>query len=206
MITRIIRDQDEILELIIEKEQIVAMFQGVGEWGPRALGNRSILFDPRHKEAKQIVNSVKKRENYRPFAGSVMLEHAHDWFEMLQLKESPWMSFAIQAKEIAYEKVPTLVHADGTCRIQTVTEEQNKNYYNLIKGFYEITGVPMIFNTSFNLGGEALVETIEDAIDTCNRSEINYLYVPEDQDIYIPEHLIKFKVLEEVNVNDNAES
>jgi carbamoyltransferase len=206
MITRIIRDQDEILELIIEKEQIVAMFQGVGEWGPRALGNRSILFDPRHKEAKQIVNSVKKRENYRPFAGSVMLEHAHDWFEMLQLKESPWMSFAIQAKEIAYEKVPTLVHADGTCRIQTVTEEQNKNYYNLIKGFYELTGVPMIFNTSFNLGGEALVETIEDAIDTCNRSEINYLYVPEDQDIYIPEHLIKFKVLEEVNVNDNAES
>tara|TARA_R110001592_G_scaffold58424_1_gene176979 strand:+ start:202 stop:822 length:621 start_codon:yes stop_codon:yes gene_type:complete len=205
MITRIIRDQDEILELIIEKEQIVAMFQGVGEWGPRALGNRSILFDPRHKEAKQIVNSVKKREHYRPFAGSVMLEHAHEYFEMLQLKESPWMSFAIQAKEIAYEKVPTLVHADGTCRIQTVTEEQNKNYYNLIKGFYELTGVPMIFNTSFNLGGEALVETIEDAIDTCNRSEINYLYVPEDQDIYIPEHLIKFKVLEEVNVNDNAE-
>ena len=134
-----------------------------------------------------------------------MLEHAHDWFEMLQLKESPWMSFAIKAKDIAYEKVPTLVHADGTCRIQTVTEEQNKNYYNLIKGFYERTGVPIIFNTSFNLGGEALVETIEDAIDTCNRSEINYLYVPEDQPIYIPEHLIKYKKLEEVSVNHNAE-
>ena len=206
MITKIIRDQEKILDLIINDSQIVAIFQGAGEWGPRALGNRSILFDPTNLEAKQIVNSVKKRENYRPFAGSVMLEHAHDWFHMLQLKDSPWMSFAIKAKDIAYEKIPTLVHADGTCRIQTVTEEQNKNYYNLIKGFYERTGVPIIFNTSFNLGGEALVETIEDAIDTCNRSEINYLYLPEDQPIYIPEHLLKYKILEEVNVNYNEES
>jgi len=207
MITRIVRDQEEVLDLLLEEDnpQIVAIFQGKGEWGPRALGNRSILFDPRDKEAKQIVNNVKKREHYRPFAGSVMKEHAHDWFHMLQLEESPWMSFAIQAKDIAFEKVPTLVHSDGTCRIQTVTEEQNKNYYNLIKGFYERTGVPMIFNTSFNLGGEALVETIEDAIDTCNRSEINWLYVPEDQEIDIPEHLFRFKKLEEVNVNHNAE-
>ena len=205
MITKIIRDQDKILDLIIEEQQIVGMFQGAGEWGPRALGNRSILFDPTNLEAKQIVNNVKKREYYRPFAGSVMLEHAHDWFEMLQLKESPWMSFAIKAKDIAYEKVPTLVHADGTCRIQTVTEEQNKNYYNLIKGFYERTGVPIIFNTSFNLGGEALVETIEDAIDTCNRSELNYLYVPEDKPIYIPEHLIKYKKIEDDSLNQNEE-
>ena len=205
MITQIVRDQKEILDLIIDDVQIVAIFQGEGEWGPRALGNRSILFDPTHPEAKQIVNNVKKREVYRPFAGSVMAEHAHEYFHMLQLKESPWMSFAIQAKDIAYEKVPTLVHADGTCRIQTVTEEQNKNYYNLIKGFYERTGVPMIFNTSFNLGGEALVDTIEDAIDTCNRSEINYLYVPEDQDIDIPEHLLRFKRLEDVNVNNNSD-
>jgi carbamoyltransferase len=151
------------------------------------------MFDPRHPEAKQIVNQVKKRESYRPFAGSVMLEHADEYFEMLQLKESPWMSFAIKAKDIAYEKVPSLVHADGTCRIQTVTEEQNPNYYNLIKGFYERTGVPMIFNTSFNLGGDALVETIFDAINTCNHSEINQLYVPEDQDIVIPIELIHNK-------------
>ena len=193
MRTNIIRDLDECLDLIIDEQQIVAIFQGEGEWGPRALGNRSIMFDPRHPEAKQIVNQVKKRESYRPFAGSVMLEHAHEYFEMLQLKESPWMSFAIKAKDIAYEKVPSLVHADGTCRIQTVTEEQNPNYYNLIIGFYERTGVPMIFNTSFNLGGDALVETIFDAIDTCNRSEINQLYVPEDQDIVIPIELIHNK-------------
>ena len=179
MRTSVIRDLDEVLDLLIDEQQIVGMYQGESEWGPRALGNRSIIFDPRHQEAKQIVNQVKKRETYRPFAGTIMLEHAHEYFEMLQLEESPWMSFAIQAKEIAYEKVPTLVHADGTCRIQTVTEEQNKNYYNLIKGFYERTEVPMIFNTSFNLGGEPLVETLDDAFRTLANSGIEYLYLPE---------------------------
>ena len=153
------------------------------------------LFDPRHKQAKQIVNNVKKREHYRPFAGSVMAEYAHEYFEMLQLKESPWMSFAIQAKQKAYEDIPSLVHSDGTCRIQTVTKEQNKNYYELISAFNDVTGVPIIFNTSFNLGGESLVETIYDAIDTCNRCEINHLYDPADQDIHIPTEMIRPKYL-----------
>jgi len=191
--TKIIRDLDTVIDLLVDREQIVAIFQGKSEWGPRALGNRSILFDPRNPMAKIIVNSVKQREDYRPFAGSVMLEHANDYFDMKQLKESPWMSFAIQAKEKAYKDIPSLVHADGTCRIQTVTREQNKNYYELIESFYNITGVPMIFNTSFNLGGEALVETIEDAIATCQKSQINYLYVPADQDIHIPYSMIKPK-------------
>jgi len=193
IITEIVRDLDECIDLLISKKQIVAIFQGQSEWGPRALGNRSIMFDPRHPEAKQIVNAVKKREDYRPFAGSVMLDHVHDYFEMRQLKESPWMSFAIEAKEKAYKDIPSLVHADGTCRIQTVTREQNKNYYELIEAFYEVTEVPIIFNTSFNLGGESLVETIYDAIDTCNRSEINFLYVPQDQDIHIPYEMLKAK-------------
>lgn len=201
ILTQVVRDLDMVLDLIIDKEQIVAMFQGESEWGPRALGNRSILFDPRHPEAKQIVNTIKRREDYRPFAGSVMAEHADEYFHMLQLKESPWMSFAIQAKEKAYRDIPSLVHADGTCRIQTVTREQNKNYYELIEAFYKITDVPIIFNTSFNLGGEALVETIYDAIDTCNRCEINYLYVPEDQDIEIPFECIKPKDLHNMQEN-----
>ena len=182
--------------------EIIAIFKGSLEYGPRALGNRSILFDPRHPEAKQIVNSVKQREEYRPFAGTVMLEHAEEYFEMLQLPESPWMSFAIQAKEKAYEDIPALVHADGTCRIQTVTKEQNKNYYELIEAFYKITKVPIIFNTSFNLGGEPLVETIYDAVDTCNRCEINYLYVPEDQDIHIPYPMLNVK---EFNIETDEE-
>lgn len=191
--TEIHRELDSALDALIDQEQIVAIFQNHSEWGPRALGNRSIMFDPRHPNAKQIVNDVKKREYYRPFACTVMLEHAHDYFEMLQLPESPWMSFAIQCKEKALKDIPTLVHADNTCRIQTVTEEQNENYYNLIKGFYERTGVPIIFNTSFNLGGEAICETIYDAIDTCNRSMINHLYVPEDQEIEIPYECIRDK-------------
>ena len=193
LLTRIHRNLNDVLQEIIENKQIVGMFQNTSEWGPRALGNRSILFDPRHPHAKQIVNEVKKREDYRPFAGSILAEHAHEYFEMLQLKESPNMSFAIQAKQKAYDEIPSLVHADGTCRIQTVTEEQNPNYYNLIKGFGELTGTPIIFNTSFNLGGESLVESIYDAIDTCNRSEINHLYIPEDQDIHIPYELIADK-------------
>ena len=191
--TQIHRELEPALDALIDQEQIVAIFQNHSEWGPRALGNRSIMFDPRHPNAKQIVNEVKKREYYRPFACTVMLEHAHDYFEMLQLPESPWMSFAIQCKEKALRDIPTLVHADNTCRIQTVTEEQNENYYNLIKGFYERTGVPIIFNTSFNLGGEAICETIYDAIDTCNRSMINHLYVPEDQEIDIPYECIRDK-------------
>jgi len=193
IITRIHRNLDDVLHELIDNRQIVAIFQGQSEWGPRALGNRSILFDPRNSHAKQIVNSVKRREDYRPFAGSILEEHAHEYFEMLQLKSSPNMSFAIQAKQKAYDEIPSLVHADGTCRIQTVNREQNKNYYDLIKGFGELTGTPIIFNTSFNLGGEALVENIFDAIDTCNRSEINHLYIPEDQEIAIPYELCKDK-------------
>ena len=191
--TRIHRELDSVLDELIDNEQIVAIFQNESEWGPRALGNRSILFDPRHPNAKNIMNTVKMREAYRPFAVTCMLEHAEEYFDMLQLPESPWMSFAIQCKEKALKDIPTLVHADNTCRIQTVTEEQNKNYYNLIKGFYERTGVPIIFNTSFNLGGEAICETIYDAIDTCNRSMINHLYIPEDQELYIPYDTVRDK-------------
>ena len=191
--TNIHRELDTVLDELIDNEQIVAIFQNESEWGPRALGNRSIMFDPRHPNAKNIVNTVKMREAYRPFACTVMLEHAEEYFDMLQLPESPWMSFAIQCKPKALKDIPTLVHADNTCRIQTVTEEQNPNYYNLIKGFYERTGVPIIFNTSFNLGGEAICETVYDAIDTCNRSMINHLYIPDDQDVYIPYECIRDK-------------
>ena len=191
--TRIHRELEPVLEELIDNEQIVAIFQNESEWGPRALGNRSIMFDPRHPNAKNIVNIVKKREAYRPFACTVMLEHAEEYFDMLQLPESPWMSFAIQCKPKALKDIPTLVHADNTCRIQTVTEEQNPNYYNLIKGFYERTGVPIIFNTSFNLGGESIVETVYDAIDTCNRSMINHLYIPDDQESEVPYDAIRDK-------------
>lgn len=196
IVTQIHRDLDSVLDELIENQQIVAIYQGHSEWGPRALGNRSIMFDPRHPDAKNIVNSIKMREEYRPFACSVLREHANEYFYMNQLEKygSPYMSFAIQSRDKAYQEIPTLVHADGTCRIQTVTEEDNPVYYNLIKKFGERTGTPIIFNTSFNLGGESLVESVYDAIDTCNRSMINHLYIPEEVgDIYIPNEALRFK-------------
>lgn len=173
-----IMNKSEVVKNIIDGK-IVALFQGDSEWGPRALGNRSILFDPRNPNAKDIVNKVKRREWYRPFAGTILLEYVNDYFEMLTIKESPYMSYAIPAKQKAKDEVPGIIHVDGTCRIQTVTREQNKNYYDIIKEFFDQTGVPIIFNTSFNLGGEPLVETLDDAVRTLYNSEIEYLYLPE---------------------------
>jgi len=175
----IITDKGEALEIIL-KQEILAIFQGASEMGPRALGNRSLLFDPRNKDGKTIVNKVKKREWYRPFAGTVLLEHATEWFEMGTIKESPYMSFAIPVKENKKELIPSITHVDGTCRIQTVTREQNKYFYDLIKSFYDKTEVPILFNTSFNLAGEPLVETKEDALSIMARSDLNYLYIPKE--------------------------
>jgi len=161
------------------KQKIVAIFQGRSELGPRALGCRSILFDPRNKDAKEIINKVKQRKWYQPFAGTIMLEHVHDYFDMKQLKESPWMSFAVNSKQKAIDEVPGIIHVDNTCRIQTVTREQNQHYYELIEEFYKETKCPMLFNTSFNLSGEPIVETLDDAINTVNRSSgIDSIYLP----------------------------
>ena len=164
---------------LLRKKNIVALFQGRSENGPRALGNRSILFDPTFKDGKDFVNKVKRREYFRPFAATILAEHADEWFDLRGMKESPSMMYAVNCREGVEEKVPSVIHVDGTCRIQTVTAEQNKNYYNLIDTFYKETGVPMLFNTSFNLGGDPLVETLEDAIETLKKSEIEYLYLPE---------------------------
>ena len=182
----LIRKQQQAIEKLCE-QQMVAIFQGEAEIGPRALGNRSLMFDPTNPFAKEIVNSIKEREEFRPFAGSMLLEYFDEYFHTETLKESPYMSYAIKVKEEKVHEISSIVHHDYTCRIQTVTEEQNKNYYNLIKAWHEETGCPIIFNTSFNLGGEAMVQSLDDAMDTCNRSNINFLYVPEDQDIEEPE-------------------
>jgi len=175
----IITNKEEAIEKIL-KQEIVALFQDISEYGPRALGNRSLLFDPRNKDGKDIVNVIKKREWYRPFAGTVLLEHAKDWFEMGRIQESPYMSYAIPVKQDKKEIISSITHVDGTCRIQTLTRKQNKSFYDLIELFYQQTQVPILLNTSFNLAGEALVETKEDALDTLNRSDINYLYIPNE--------------------------
>jgi carbamoyltransferase len=171
-------ENKDVIELLTNKN-IVAMFQGRSESGPRALGNRSLLFDPSYEDGKDHVNKVKRREYFRPFAGSILHEHAHEWFDMRGLEETPHMMYAMNCQPGIAEKIPSIIHVDGTCRIQTVKEEQNKNYYNLIKDFYNETGLPILFNTSFNLGGEPLVETLDDAIRTLYDSDIEYLYLPE---------------------------
>jgi carbamoyltransferase len=178
----------DVCNLLIQKN-IVAMYQGRCEAGPRALGNRSILYDPRDPNAKDHVNRVKKREWFRPFAGTILLEYADEWFDMAGLKESPFMSYAVEVLEHKKELIPGIVHVDNTCRIQTVSESQNYHYYNLIKSFYEKTSVPILFNTSFNLGGETLVETLDDAIDTLKRSEIEYLFLPEEMKLIVEENV-----------------
>jgi len=173
-----------IIDLILDKN-IVAIYQGRSESGPRALGNRSILFDPRVPNGKDIVNVVKKREWYRPFAGSIMEEHVHDWFDMAGLKNSPFMMYGVDVLEDKKSQIPAITHVDGTCRIQTVTEEQNYHYYNLIKEFYNRTGVPILFDTSFNLAGDTMVETIEDALWTSRNSDIKYIYFADLGKLYI---------------------
>ena len=169
---------EDVVELITNKN-IVALFQGRSENGPRALGNRSLLFDPRFEDGKDFVNLVKRREYFRPFAGSILQDDVHDWFDLRGMKDSPHMMYAVDCHEGVAEKIPSIIHVDGTCRIQTVTREDNEHYYDIIKAFKEKTGVPIVFNTSFNLGGEPLVETLEDAMLTLRDSDIEYLYLPE---------------------------
>lgn len=164
---------------LIADGNIVAMYQGRSEGGPRALGNRSILFDPRNPNGKDIVNTVKNREWFRPFAGTILLEKVNDWFDMAGLNESPYMMYAVDTLKNKIDSIPAINHIDNTCRVQTLTQKQNPNFYKLIQEFESITQVPILFNTSFNLAGDCIVETIQDAIDTVQKSKIDYLYVPE---------------------------
>jgi carbamoyltransferase len=170
---------DKDVAKLIQDRNIVAIFQGRAEAGPRALGNRSILYDPTDPNGKDFVNTVKGREWFRPFAGSVLQEHAKEWFDLRGMEETPFMMYAVELESKKIGEIASVTHVDGTCRIQTVTKEQNENYYNLINEFYKLSGVPLLFNTSFNLGGEPLVETLEDAIHTLRNSKLEYLYLPE---------------------------
>lgn len=176
----------DIADLLVAGN-IVSLFQGRAEGGPRALGNRSILFDPRVKDGKDIVNRVKGREWFRPFAASVMEEHAAEWFDMRGLESSPFMMYAINVSAKHIGEIPSVTHVDGTCRVQTVNIEDNPAYYELIKSFHAKTGVPMVFNTSFNLAGDPLVETLVDAVNTIMNCDINYLYLPDVGKLLIKE-------------------
>lgn len=144
----------------IANGRIVAWYHGRAEYGPRALGNRSIFADPRSPTMRDKLNSeVKKREWFRPFAPIVMEEHAHEWFDFPAAK-SPFMLFTGTVKKP--DLIPAVTHIDGTSRMQTISRDMNPKAYDLVKAFYELTGVPMLLNTSLNLGGEPIVESDAD--------------------------------------------
>ena len=161
------------------QNEVVAIWQGKSEQGPRALGNRSILFNPKLDNGKDIVNRIKKREWFRPFAGTILYEYTKDYFDMAGLDESPFMTYAVDVKKEKIKEIPAITHIDNTCRVQTLKKEFNIHYYELIEEFFKITGTPILLNTSFNLAGDPMVETIDDALDTLNKSELKYIYLPE---------------------------
>jgi len=159
---------------IIAGKRVVGWFQGRMEWGPRALGNRSILADPRDKEMKDIVNlKVKFRESFRPFAPTVLLDKAAEYFELD--RQSPYMLLVAQVREDKKRVIPAVTHVDGSARVQTIAREDNPLYYDLIDAFYKITGVPVVLNTSFNVRGEPIVCTPEDAYTCFMRTKMDNL-------------------------------
>ena len=168
---------------IISEGNIVAIYQGRNEMGKRALGNRSFLFDPRDQHAKDKINLLKSREWFRPTAGTVLHEHAKEWFDLKSKEETPFMSYVFKVKK---QGVPGITHVDNTCRMQTLKKEQNFHYHNLINEFYKLTGVPILLNTSFNLAGEPLVNSIFDAIKTLTNcsDKFKIIYFPEIGKIY----------------------
>lgn len=168
----------EAAKLICNGE-IIGWFQGGSEIGPRALGHRSILADPRNPNMKDIINQrVKFRENFRPFAPAVLKEYTSEYFKM-NYKESPFMLMVFDVLEEKKSVIPSVTHVDGTGRVQTVTKEDNDYYYDLIREFFKLTEVPVILNTSFNVKGEPIVETPEDAVKCFLKTEIDKLFIGE---------------------------
>ncbi|MCK5245139.1 MAG: hypothetical protein KAJ90_07705, partial [Desulfobacterales bacterium] len=168
------QDLYDVIVQHIENGGITSWWQGRSEFGPRALGNRSILVDPRNKDMKDILNSrVKFREDFRPFTPSVLKERSTEFFT-LDI-ESPYMLLAPYLKTGKAKIVPAITHVDNTARVQTVDREINERYYDLIKTFERRTGVPMLLNTSFNVAGEPIVETPADAIKCFLSTDIDVL-------------------------------
>lgn len=163
-----------VAELLV-KNNIVAWFQGRSEYGPRALGNRSILVSPLNLCMKDMLNVIKSRESFMPFAPSVLAERAEDFFDTSF--ESPYMTAAFKVKKNKASLISAVVHTDGTSRVQMVRKEHNRKFYEVISRFYALTNIPLILNTSFNGPCEPIVETLKDAIDTFLRLDIIYLAI-----------------------------
>ena len=168
--------EDELIRKIateLAEGKIICWFQGRMEWGPRALGSRSLLADPRRAEMKEIINEkIKQREPFRPFAPSILAEKADEYFEYYY--KSPFMLFTFPVKKNVADKIPAVVHVDKTARPQAVLKETNPRYWGLINEFYKITGIPLLLNTSFNVQ-EPIVCTSKDAVSTFLKTRGDFL-------------------------------
>lgn len=158
--------------------KVIGWFQGALEFGARALGNRSIVADPRRMDMKDIINGkIKNRESFRPFAFSILKEKTREWLDVPAGWEAPYMERAVPVLAEKRELIPSVVHNDGTARIQTVTAIDHPRYIKLIKEFRNLSGVPLILNTSFNLDGEPIVASVDDALRTYFTSGLDALAI-----------------------------
>jgi carbamoyltransferase len=168
-------DLTKIIAKKISEGKVIGWFQGKMEWGSRALGNRSIIADPRNPNMKELLNiKIKKRESFRPFAPSILREHVKNWFE--KNDDVQFMMKVFKIKEEKKKLIPAVTHVDGTGRLQTVDSEQNSKYYKLILEFYNLTNIPIILNTSFN-ENEPIIRTPKEAIDCFLRTKMDILAI-----------------------------
>ena len=168
---------------LLYQDKSVAVYTGLAESGQRALGNRSILFNALNPDAKKLVNKIKKREWYRPFACMILKEDANTYFDMGRIKSSPFMTICFPVRPEYVKIIPGVTHIDNTCRIQTISHE-DKYLYELLQEFKKLSGHGIVLNTSFNLAGRPLVETPEDAFNTLNNSCLDYLWFEETQQLF----------------------
>lgn len=171
---------------LISDGKVIGWFQGKMEFGPRALGNRSILADPRDPSMKDKINRIKGREEFRPIAPAILEEETGNFFESSE--PSPFMLYARKVRQSRADLIPAVVHVDGTARLQTVNRNQNPLFYDLIKEFYFITGIPVVVNTSLNYKGKPIVCTIEQAIECFYNSGLDHLVLGN--------HILSKEVLE----------
>jgi carbamoyltransferase len=171
----------DVAQLLADNKS-VAVYEGLAEAGQRALGHRSILFNPLNKDAKAIVNKIKNREWYRPFGAMVLEEDAKKYFDMGTVEKSPYMTIAFDALKGVAEQMPGIIHVDNTCRIQTVGKD-NPTMYELLTEMKKITGHGILLNTSFNLAGDPLVETPEQAVYVLENSPLDNVWFPEKSEI-----------------------
>jgi len=170
------KNPSEIIARYLSDGKIVACFQGGAEFGPRALGNRSIMCRPYPAKMKDYLNlKVKFRENFRPFAPAVLEEDVSKYFDLKQ--SSPHMLIACKAKKTSINKIPAVIHVDNTCRVQTVTKFTNTRFYELLKSFKVQTGCSVLLNTSFNVKGQPIVNTVKEAVETFKKTKIDVLYI-----------------------------